>query len=272
MIQVDGYPVYELGFILGPIFYVYLRIPNATREQFGPQFSSAKEALESITEPDSYLPQRSKAQATVVLTLINEALDSPNAVLSLDLRGRLSFHIGRLNETLTAELHEFDLYWIPPKLGLNTSALLTDGTIIFPEPIRSALNERISHEVKEAARCLEYEVFDAVGFHILRAVELAILDYFTISGWVRGGAANWKDYAKVLRHHKVHRKIVGMIDRLSSLHRNELMHAEAVLTAAEASMLFALMQEVLPIMIADVAKRKGTPIADFPILDDPRWQ
>src|SRR5260221_2494614 len=37
-------------------------------------------------------------------------------------------------------------------------------------------------------------------------------------------------------------------------------------------MLFALMQEVLPIVIADLAKRKGTLIANFPILEDPRWQ
>lgn len=50
------------------------------------------------------------------------------------------------------------------------------------------------------------------------------------------------------------------------------MHAEAMLSVEEAAMLFALMKEVVPIMIADLAKRKGTPIADFPILNDPRWQ
>ena len=112
----------------------------------------------------------------------------------------------------------------------------------------------------------------AVGFHVLRAVETVILDYFTISGWERSGADNWAAYAKVLRNHHVHRKIVAMIERLASLYRNDLMHGVAVLSKEEAAMLFALMQESLPIMIADVAKRKGTPIANFPILDDPRWQ
>jgi hypothetical protein len=149
---------------------------------------------------------------------------------------------------------------------------LTDGTVIFPKAIREALNDRIRHEVQEAARCLEYEVHSAVGFHILRAVELVILDYFSIPGWERGDANNWVAYAKALRRNAVHRKIVAMVERLATLHRNELMHAEAVLSAPEASALFALMQEVLPVMIADVAKRKGTPIADFPILNDPRWQ
>jgi hypothetical protein len=275
MIQIDGFPVYELGFTLGPILNVLARVEvPIARAIIDPFLSSAKESLAKnvAPPPQSYMPPQSKAQAAVLIQLIDEVLKSTETVLSGDLRGRLTFHIFRFNEMLAAELNTFDLYWIEPKLGYNTAELLTDGTAIFPKVIRDALDEKIKHEVREAARCLEYEVHSAVGFHILRAVEIAILDYFTIPDYERAGANNWGDYAKRLRFYKVHRKIVGMIDRLTGLHRNELMHAEAVLSAPEASMLFALMQEVLPVMIADVAKRKGAPIADFPILDDPRWQ
>ena len=90
--------------------------------------------------------------------------------------------------------------------------------------------------------------------------------------WSGPKPETWSEYSRDLKKLKIHPKIRGMITRLAELHRNELMHADAVLSDAEAAMLFALMQEVLPIMIADVAKRKGTPIADFPILDNPRWQ
>jgi hypothetical protein len=157
-------------------------------------------------------------------------------------------------------------------LGYATADLLKDATVVFPESVRGSISDRIKYEVQQAANCLLYEAPSAVGFHVLRAVEMVIIDYFTIPGLDRAGANSWTDYSKRLRFYKVHRKIVGMIDRLAGLHRNELMHAEAVLSNEEAAILFALMQEVLPVMIADVAKRKGAPIANFPILNDPRWQ
>jgi hypothetical protein len=142
-------------------------------------------------------------------------------------------------------------------------------------PEQTVLREipaRVKYEVQQAANCLEYDAYSAVGFHVLRAVELIVLEYFTLPGWSRNDASTWTDYARELKKTDVHPKIRSMIVRLAELHRNELMHAEAVLDAAEAAMLFALMQEVAPIMIADIAKRRGTPIANFPILDNPRWQ
>jgi hypothetical protein len=275
MIRIDGFPVYELGFVLGPILRLMAEEQRPLRRDlFEAHLGAARESLRKITAPapESYLPPRSKAQAEVVLQVITEILAGTDAVMSGDHRGRLMFHLVGFNETLASELQSFDLYWVEPKLGYNTSELLTDGTVVFPKPIRDVLPDELKHEVREAARCLEYEVFDAVGFHILRAVELTVLDYFTLAEWSGPKPTAWNNYARSLKKLNVHRKIRWMIVRLSELHRNELLHAEAVLSAPEASMLFALMQEVMPVMIADVAKRKGAPIANFPILDDPRWQ
>jgi hypothetical protein len=166
----------------------------------------------------------------------------------------------QLNTMLARDLFWFDVYWIAPKFGFNTTALLIDATVIFPTSIRNAIPAPVKHEISQAAACLLYEVSSAVGFHVLRAIEIVILDYSTIPSWNRSGANTWAGYAKVLRQHGVHRKIVAMIERLATIHRNELMHAEAVLSTEEAAILFALMQEVLPIMIADIANRKGSPI------------
>ena len=83
-----------------------------------------------------------------------------------------------------------------------------------------------------------------------------ILDYFKLSEWQGKKPESWAEYSRELKQLKVHPKIRGMVARLAELHRNELMHAEAVLGEEEAAMLFALMQEVLPLMIADVAKRR----------------
>jgi len=252
-----------------------LNSPLTTRTELVTEIAAARPFVEFAAR-NSYLPIDSRNAALALLGVSDEIVGLAGALelppLAPMERATFAGALLQLYTMLARDLAWFDLYWIRPKLGYSTTALLTDASVIFPESIRTALSERIKYEIQQAANCLLYEASSAVGFHVLRAVEMVILDYFTIPGCDRAGVNNWADYAKRLRYYKVHRKIVGMVDRLASLHRNELMHAEAVLSVEEAAILFALMQEVLPIMIADVAKRKGAPIADFPILNDPRWQ
>jgi len=271
MIRINGFPLYRLAYTLSRLADKMLD-NKADNDDLVTRMIEAKPDLEFSISNASYLPVTSKSHAAPILQKISALLEHPETPLTTVQKGEVAVAITHFNVILAADLGAFDLYWITPKLAYSTLTLLTDARAIFPVAIRPALGERITYEVQQAANCLEYEAFSAVGFHVLRAVELVILDYFTIPGWSRGDANNWVGYCKVLRAHGVHRKIVAMVERLATLHRNELMHAEAVLSPAESVIIFSLMQEILPVMIADVAKRKGAPIADFPILDDPRWQ
>jgi hypothetical protein len=270
MIRINGWPLYIVG---SAISLILDRTNNAqtVSEDLQRTLLQGKAALETfIALP--YLPVDAKITGGAVLQNVLPLIENPDPPDLVAKKAALNYSIMQFNTMLASSLFWFDLYWIQPKLGLNTTAIMSDASVVFPPSIKAYLPDPVKYEVQQAANCLLYEAPSAVGFHVLRAVEVVILSYFTIPGVDRSGANTWADYTKVLRGHGVHRKIVAMVDRLATLHRNELMHAEAVLTKEEASMLFALMQEVLPIMIADVAKRRGTPIADFPILDDPRWQ
>jgi len=281
MIRVNGYPLYQLGLQLGGVIERFDSI-TTTRGELLKKFAEVRPTLEfaggkpAADGSVSVLPADSKAAANGVVTVIDAITNKEGASelppVDNTEHANLLNALVWFNNILARDLYWLDLYWLRPKLGYTTVELLRDATVIFPDSIRTVISDRIKYEVQQAANCLLYEASSAVGFHILRAVEMVILDYFTIPGCERAGANSWTDYAKRLRFYRVHRKIVGMIDRLAGLHRNELMHAEAVLSVEESAILFALMQEVLPVMIADVAKRKGTPIANFPILDDPRWQ
>jgi hypothetical protein len=271
MIRINGWPLYRLAYTLSKLADVMLQ-NDATHAQMIRAMVDTKPDLEFSVSDASFLPIQSKMHATPILQKISAHLEDSDTALTTVQKSEIAVAITHFNVICAADLGAFDLYWITPKLAYSTVTLLTDARAVFPVAIRPALGERITYEVQQAANCLEYEAFSAVGFHVLRAVELVILDYFTIPGWSRGDANNWVGYCKVLRSHSVHRKIVAMVERLATLHRNELMHAEAVLSPAEAIVIFSLMQEILPVMIADIAKRKGAPIADFPILEDPRWQ
>lgn len=271
MIRINGWPLYRLAYTLSKLADIMLQ-SDAPNDKLIQAMVDAKPDLEFSVSDASFLPNQSKIHAMAIAQKIAPLLEPSDFPLTTVQKSEVAVAITHFNVILAADLGAFDLYLITPKLAYNTLTLLTDARSIFPVAVRAALSERITYEVQQAANCLEYEAFSAVGFHVLRAVELVILDYFTISGWSRGDANSWVGYCKVLRNHGVHRKIVAMVERLATLHRNELMHAEAVLLPAESVILFSLMQEILPVMVADVANRKGTPIADFPILDDPRWQ
>jgi hypothetical protein len=270
MIRIYGFPVYEAGWTFS-LLYDRLQAKSPDAEVLE-KLAEAKRNLTFLSSAESYLPATSKGFAANILAAVNIILERNDGIVTPVERGGLIVAFFQFTTILATDLAAFDLYWLQPALAFNTRTLIEDATRIFPTPIQGALSPRLAYEVQQAANCMLCDAPSAVGFHVLRGVELVILDYFTIPGFARGDADTWSGYAKVLRKHHVHRKIVAMVERLATLHRNELMHAEAVLPPAEAAMLFALMQEVMPIMIADVAKRKGAPIADFPILDDPRWQ
>ena len=276
MIRINGFPLYQLGAAIGEITD---RLANvlSTRDDIVLKLTQGRPYVEFAAQ-QSYLPIDSKGAANNLIAVADSITsathpDTPQLPPLTPLeQSNLLGALLNLYTMLARDLAWFDLYWIEPKLGYSTPELLTDASIIFPATIRAAIPAKIKDEVQQAANCLLYGASSAVGFHVLRGVELVVLDYFTIPGFERDGAATWSEYVRVLKKHNVHPKIRTMIARLAELHRNELMHAEAVLSVEESAILFALMQEVLPIMIADVAKRKGAPIANFPILDDRRWQ
>jgi hypothetical protein len=270
MIRINGWPLYIAGSAIGLILD-RINNPLTSAEDLEKTLSQAKPSLETFLALP-FLPVDVKITGRAVLDRLQPLIDAPDGTDATAQKGHLNYAIMQFNTMLASSLFWFDLYWLQPKLGLNTTAILNDASVVFPPSIKAAIPDSIKREVQQAANCLLYEAPSAVGFHVLRAVEVVILNYFTIPGFERGDADTWAGYAKVLRNHKVHRKIVAMVDRLATLHRNELMHAEVVLSVEEAAILFALMQEVLPVMIADVAKRKGSPVADFPLLEDPKWQ
>ena len=270
MIRIYGFPVFEAGWTFSLLYdRLLVKSPDA---EILEKMGEAKRNLTFLSSADSYLPATSKGIAANILAAMNVVLERADGVVTPVERGNFMIAFFQFNTILATDLAAFDLYWLQPALAYNTRTLIEDATRVFPEPIQRALSPKIKYEVQQAANCLLCDAPSAVGFHVLRGVELVVLDYFTIPGFERDGAATWSEYVRVLKKHNVHPKIRTMIARLAELHRNELMHAEAVLLPAEAAILFSLMQEVMPVMIADIAKRKGAPIADFPILDDPRWQ
>lgn len=208
MIRINRFPLYQLGMSMGGLIQ-RIGQSTTTRADVLSGLAEARMHLDFAANR-SFLPADSKAAALALLkigdaiTEVQNAAESP--ALSPSEQGTLVTAIMYLWSMLARDLSWFDLYWIEPKLGYSTPNLLQDARTIFPESIRDALPPRIVYEVQQATNCLLYDAPSAVGFHVLRAVEIMVLEYFTLPGWSQRNAKTWTEYAKQLSHYGVHRK------------------------------------------------------------------
>ena len=78
----------------------------------------------------------------------------------------------------SAELNNASLYFIEQICAYKTSTLIEAADLAFPKNIRGQLPSLVVTDVRAAGRCLAFDLPTAAGFHIARAVETALLQYF----------------------------------------------------------------------------------------------
>jgi len=78
---------------------------------------------------------------------------------------------------LAAELSNSDTYWVSPKGTHKTSMLMRSASSILPASITKDYPEA-SADFDEAGRCWLFDTYTAVGFHLMRATESVIREYY----------------------------------------------------------------------------------------------
>jgi hypothetical protein len=160
---------------------------------------------------------------------------------------------------LSAELQAISTYHVSQKAAYSTSDLIERAEIILTEGIRKQIPTLTITDIQQAGRCLAFECPTAAGFHILRATEAVIREYYRI---VVGKAPknkmrNWGSYIKILKDNGADTKVLGVLDQIREIHRNPIMHPETILTTDEAIVLLGVAQSAIVVMALDIQKRKG---------------
>jgi hypothetical protein len=151
-----------------------------------------------------------------------------------------------------AEIGVMHSYFVTQKGGFDTVSLLAFGENLFPDDLLTKAPEAI-FDAREAGKCLAYELPTACGFHVFRATETVLRKYYD---YVARGAAPPKIrtlgvYVRAMRQAKVgDEKILSALDQMTQLHRNPLIHPEAVLTLDEAIAAFGIARSVITGMLA----------------------
>jgi hypothetical protein len=155
---------------------------------------------------------------------------------------------------LTGELAIIDAYFVTQKGGFDTTSLLMFGENLFPSDLSSKVPEALL-DVREAGKCLAYDLPTSAAFHIFRAVESVIRKYHA---HVTGGNSppkqrNMGVYIKsLIASGGGTPKVIAALQQMKDLHRNPVSHPEAILTQEEALSIFGIARSVITPMLAEL--------------------
>ena len=127
---------------------------------------------------------------------------------------------------LGAELALIPLYVVTPKSGMVLGDLIDSGQVCFPSDLPDKV-PAVLPDVREATKCIAFELPTAAAFHLHRANEGVLRAYFHVvaTGHRPPRSGNMGDYLKRLSELSVgDPKVIAALTQLKNLHRNPVMH------------------------------------------------
>lgn len=150
-----------------------------------------------------------------------------------------------------AELGISDAYFVSRKAAYDTLALVQNAEAMFSPDLPSKVKEAIP-EIREAGKCLAYELSTAAGFHLFRALELVLRSYWAVvaKGKPQPKQKNLGVYLDHLEKGNFgDKKVRATLKQIKDLHRNTLIHPEDVLQVDDAIGLFGIAQSAINAML-----------------------
>lgn len=149
---------------------------------------------------------------------------------------------------LLADLRNLTIYHPLEKGGYNTQTLLSQAEQILGKDIVLKLGDDVTRELREFGRCLVFDNYTASGFHILRALEIVLHNYYIVvcepsnpkrlDSWWEYLTAFKKLHAQIpstlTNGDKDHlQNVINLLDQIRLNHRNLIMHPEVVLDESD---------------------------------------
>jgi hypothetical protein len=106
-----------------------------------------------------------------------QALPDPEEELGWALINPIRQAVGKFETILAAELSSSDTYWVSPKGTNKTSMLIRSAHSMLPSSITNDFPEAAA-DFDEAGRCWLFDTYTAAGFHLMRATESVIREYY----------------------------------------------------------------------------------------------
>lgn len=230
----------------------------------------ARDALESLLRDDSPLLETARRAVVKMIDVITDVI--PNDIqkaLKIDEKVDLSYQATRITSALS-ELESVlgnDMPGIASYLVSQKGIYRTDDLILHAERqlsanVSAALPQQAIFDIQQAGKCLAFELATACTFHLWRAVETVIEEYYkSLAGKSfddAGIASNWGSYITALNAQKADKKITTFLNHIRDEYRNPQTHPDEKIDIEEAQRLFSVALSSIDQMMRAIADSPRT--------------
>jgi hypothetical protein len=166
----------------------------------------------------------------------------------------LSSAVSSFRTVLEAEFQTSALYLVTARRGYDIPTLLEQAEEIFPPELIKKVPD-VRFDLREAGKCIAFNLGTGAGFHLLRALETVICAYWHV---VMKGAGlpenrNIGAYIREMEKAKVgDGKVLAALRQIKDFHRNSLMHPEETLDLDQAIALLGIVQSAIVAMLPTI--------------------
>lgn len=177
--------------------------------------------------------------------------------------GRFVTLARELETVMAAEVATFHTYYVTKKLAYDTQALTSEGESLLPNGIRSKVPPEAIEDLREAAKCIAFEVNTASAFHTIRATESVIRIYYwhVVGSLPKVKDRNWGSYIRVLRTKGADARVTGFLDHIRESYRNPITHPEHRLNPEEAQVLLGVCVSAIIQLVGAIDAIQATDLA-----------
>jgi hypothetical protein len=168
----------------------------------------------------------------------------------------------RFRNLFNEELSRKNIYAVRESEIYSVSSLIEKGDSIIPASLRSDLPKLCLDELRQAGRCLAFELATASAFHIMRSIEVVLLDYWdVVTKLNRPDNRNWGVLLKGIKDGGGDQTVIDAVAHVKDLHRNPIVHPELTLSMDEALVLWGAAPSVLVAVEKDILKKRSPAVA-----------
>jgi hypothetical protein len=262
MIRITLHYFYDLGTVLHPLS----KLDDGMKltEIYG-DLVAAESALVSLLN-NTIIPLRtcydSGSKLLAAIRVPMARMGQPNNELEFFEAFDITDNLEKFETVLSAELQILDAYYVSQKGAYSTVHLIETAHSMIPASILKDMPSGAIEDFKAGGRCLAFELPTAAGFHLLRATEAVLHEYYDAIATAKTIKPNatMGMYITNLETNGGDKKVMGVLRQITDLHRNPLIHPEDTLTTSQAIVLTGIVTSAIVAMVEGIQQKKAAPI------------
>jgi len=161
-----------------------------------------------------------------------------------------------IEKHLEREHRNLCVFTVTRKGIYDTRALIERPEDMFPEKLHSVLGQQMLDDLRQAGRCLAFEVPTACAFHVCRGTEAVTIKYLELlmkQPWPFPKTRDWNAYITHLGKNGAPKRITDRLEEIRD-DRNSYIHPDINVTLEEAPIIFGMCTDVVFLIGQEMSK------------------